>query len=130
MVISTTFDACLMRGPIPLTTRMPETISINVLTIDNHNIVRTTHPVPCDYLLLVWDFDPQQKRKPSVRSIRIQAADRLQPLLEPIDGPVSDMKVLRPTNQDAATRVFEELTTAEAETLEFIGSDDFVDVPV
>jgi len=84
----------------------------------------------CDYLLLAWDFDPDKQRKPRVRSIRIQDADRLQPLLEPIDGPVSDLKILRPVNRNAATHVFEALTTVEAETLELIGSDAFVDVLV
>lgn len=85
---------------------------------------------PCDCLLLAWDFDPNQQRKPKLRFIRIETADRLQSLLEPIDGPLPGLKILRPANQGAATRVFEEMTSADAETLNFIGSDDFVDVAV
>jgi hypothetical protein len=85
---------------------------------------------PCDHLLLAWDFDPDQQRKPKLRAVRMEAADRLQPLLEPIDGPVSGLMVLRPTNQADATRVFEGLTEADAESLDFIASDGFVDVLV
>lgn len=85
---------------------------------------------PCDCLHLAWDFDPEQQRKPKLRIIRIEAADRLQSLLEPIDGVVPDLRVLRPANQGAATQIFEELKSAHAETLDFIGSDDFVDVAV
>lgn len=81
----------------------------------------------CDYLMLAWGSEGDQKLKTRYVSFD-DAMARLAQFLDPLEGPVPSLMVLPPERQVQATATFESIPSLQIGQLTRIAPDAFVDV--
>ncbi len=81
----------------------------------------------CDYFMLVWGKSGTERLKKAIVPYSVVSAS-LTGIVEDLGGPVEGLKVLWPSKQAAASKVFDSLPKRELGALKQIESDGFVDV--